>query len=144
MRRVLWTTLLTGLMMAATGSTVAVADGNPRIVIRPIFASDISGQEVGPAVGLVTFNTETGDWTVSTRDRLPLSDANIYYPSISLSQPSTLPGYGRFVQDSYFWVHLMSVDGVIEASGTVTPWELDLINQALANRGVFLLATNSI
>jgi len=123
---------------------VAVAEGQPSIVIRPIFASDFLVQHVGPAVGIVTFNTETGDWTVRTRNRLPASDFDYYGPSISTSPASTFPRYGRWVQDAYTWDWVVSVGGVVNASGTVTPEERDLINQALANGGIFLLGTNSI
>jgi len=137
--------LLAGLVIAAIGAKVAVAEGDPTIVTRPIFASDSSGHYVGPAVGIVTFDTETGDWTVSTRNRLPQSDFNYYYPALSISPVVAVPGYGRWVQEAYFWAgYMVSVDGVVEASGTVEAWELDLINEALANRGIFLLATNSI
>lgn len=145
MKRILWTTLFAGLVLAATGSNVAVAQGGPSIVTRPIFASDASGHYVGPAVGIVTFNTETGDWTVSTRNRLPQSDFNYYYPALSTSPVLVVPGPGRWVQDSYYWAgYFVSVDGVVEASGTVGPDELEFMNQALAARGIFILATNSI
>lgn len=142
MKRILWTTVLAGLLIAATGANVAVAEGNQRIVIRPIFASDILVREVGPAVGIVTFDTETGDWTVTTRNRLPQADYDIYSPSISTSPVSTLPRSGRRVEAAYTWAIVTSVDGVIAASGTVTPEVLDLINQALADGGIFLLGTN--
>jgi len=146
MKRTFWTTVLAGLVIAAASAKVAVAQGNPTIVIRPIFASDATGQYVGPAVGIVTFNTETGDWTLSTRDRLPSSDYDLYYLAISTSTIQTFPHVGRWVGDSYGLTAgaLQSVDGVIEASGTVDPLELDLFNQAIADHGIFMLLTNSI
>jgi hypothetical protein len=98
----------------------------------------------GPAVGIVTFDTETGDWTVITRNRLPHADANIYYPSISTSPASTYPGVGRWVQETYPWDYVWSVDGRIEATGTVDSEELARSNEALANGGIFVLATNFI
>lgn len=144
MKRMLWTTLLAGLVIAATGAKVAVAEENPNLVIRPIFASDSSGHYVGSAVGIVTFDTETGDWTLITRNRLPQSDANIYYPSIATSPVSNAPGPGRWIENAYSWDYVWSVDGVIEASGTVSPEWLDTINQLLADRSIFVLVTNSI
>lgn len=144
MKRMLWTTLLVGLALTLSASRVATAKGDERIVVRPIFASDMNGEYVGPAVGMVTFNTETGDWTVSTRDRLPYTDVNLYYPAISVGPPSHWPGYGRYVEDAFFWTYFYAVNGVINESGTVEPWQLEIINQAFEDGGIFLLMTNSI
>jgi hypothetical protein len=144
MKRLLWTTLLAGLALALTTSRVAIAQGGEHIVVRPIFASDISGEDVGRAVGIMTFNTETGDWAISTRGRLPSTDANIYYPAISLGPATALPRFGRWVEEAFYWTNVVSVDGVINASGTVDASQLETINQALADGGIFILVTNSI
>jgi hypothetical protein len=143
MNRKLFMALLAAVAISTIGTGAAAAQGNATVT-RPIFASDASGHTIGPAVGIVTFNTETGDWTLSTRDRLPQSDANIYYLAISTSPVSTEPKVGRWVEDCFWWTYLWSVNGAIEASGTVEPWQLDLINDALENHGIFLLPTNSI
>jgi hypothetical protein len=131
--------LLAGVLISTIGVTVAAGERNP-VLTRVIFGSDLEGCWLGPAAGIITFDTETGDWTVTTHAPLPPSDANLYFPSITLSAPQGRDAGCAVIS----FGTVRSVDGRIEASGTVPEEAISEIMFLLEDRSVFVLTTNSI
>ncbi len=143
MKRILVIALLAGVLISTIGVTMAVGQGNPTIT-RPIFACPFEGGLIGRAVGIITLNTETGEWTLTTEGPLHYTDADLYTLGITLSAP-LVSLHGRWAIDYFSWGDTVySVDGRIEASGTVTPDIVSAIQLCLEDGAVFILLANSV
>jgi len=153
MKRMIVVALLAGVLISTIGVTMAAGERNP-VLTRVIFGSDERGCWIGPAVGIITFDTETGEWTITTHAPLPRTDVDLYHLAITVSAP-----HGRYITPDTEYgcaaslATVYSVDGRIEASGTLSdifqdPQDLqdyiDIIIQLLEDRAVFVLTTNSI
>jgi len=127
---------------------MAVGEKNPTIT-RAIFGSDIQGTIIGPAVGIIIYNTVNSEWTIKTYAPLPYSDYDLYFPTLT-----GCPPIGRYVdKDCYrdalvgFADGIRSEDGRIEATGNVCYGNTECIefyNTLIEDRGVFILTTNGI
>ncbi len=141
MKRILVLVVLAALLISAVGVTTAAAE-KPTTITRRVCGSDtLAGTFVGPAVGIVTFNTTDGRWTITTYGPLPSADGNLYQLAITTSAP-----HGRWATDSISLTApiIESVDGRIETSGQIDPAKLSEVNQCIADGGVFLLWPNDV
>src|SRR5512139_588067 len=108
MKRILVIALLAGVLISTIGVTMAVGQVNPTIT-RAIFGGEPSaaGASVKAAVGIVTLNFQTGDWTLTTYAPLPSTDNNLYRAGITLSTPLAGHGgrYANGVSDFVGWIN---------------------------------------
>jgi hypothetical protein len=146
MKRILVIALLAGVLISTIGVTMAVGEENPTIT-RAIFGGPPSeaGVSVKVALGIVTLNFQTGEWTLTTYAPLPSTDANLYYAGITLSTPLAGQGgrYANGVSEFVGWIN--SVDGRIVASGTIN--DLGLLTEIeilLEGGSVFVLMPNDV
>ncbi len=147
MKRILVIAVLTVLLMSTVSMTAAAAEQN-KVVTRPVFIEGgwtPDGHPLGPAVGTVTFNTETGAWTVKAYSPLLGGASTGFFTlRVSIAAPTTP---GRFVDDGAEIAHVPALPdgatGKILQSGTLNPItgssDLTAINTCIANGGVFTL-----
>jgi hypothetical protein len=135
--------LLVGLLVTTFGITTAVACKNTKVVTGKLYPTDLASSMItGKSIGTVTFNTQTGAWTTKQDHRpLPPTDAGIYYLEITTSKPVKGVIGGVIIIAAPIPVN---AHGTINQSGTTITGNLDAVNAALANGGVFVLQPNSV
>lgn len=136
MKRKLVILVLAVLLLSMVGATIA----KPTEKTKVVWGMDESGNMLGGGFGVVTFDTNSGAWSVTTRGRTLDTDVGIYYFGITTSKPVK-----GIAPDMTPIETLYDADGYIDVSGTVSDTALlSEINQNIANGGVFYLGANSV
>ena len=136
MKRKLAILVLAVLLLSMVGVTMA----NPIERTTVLWGMDGYGNMLGPGFGVVTFNTESGAWSLTLRGRTLWTD-NTYAFDITTSKPPVRGFFPEHIHITDFTLN--EADGP-DYSGTVSdPLRLSEINQNIANGGVFLLEANS-
>lgn len=134
MKRKLVILVLATLLLSMVGVTMA----KPIEQTTVLWGMTADGEILGGGFGIVTFNTQSGEWSLTTIGRT-LDTDTYYYFGITTSKPvkgvDPAPGHT-------FIVLLKDTDGP-DYSGTVSDPLLSIINENIANGGVFLLEANS-
>ncbi|MGZ4846552.1 MAG: hypothetical protein ACXV3E_01995 [Halobacteriota archaeon] len=146
MKQILVMMVLAVLLLATAGATTAAAKGNTVVTVNVYQTATLGTFADGvlkPPVGKASFNTTSGEWTITTTKPLQASDYGLYQvflTSSGLVKGSQLkPNSDNILfPDEY-----VDANGNIVASGTYTG-DLTAVNTALANGGVFVLRGNNI
>lgn len=137
MKRKLVILVLAVLLLSMVGTTMA----EPIKRTTAVWGMDAGGNMMGAGFGLVTFDTQSGAWSLTTFGRPLYTDVGIYYFGITTSKPVR----GIVPESTYIVSPLYDDDGDIDLSDTVSDnLLLSEINQNIANGGVFFLGTNSV
>ncbi len=139
MKRKLVILVLAVLLLSMVGATMA----EPIERTWPVWGMDRDGNMMRGAFGVVTFNTQSGAWSLTTYGRTLYTDVGIYYFGITTSKP--VIGIDPVVTYILSPIDDDDLDGHIDLSGTVSDSTLlSEINMNIANGGVFFLGTNSV
>ncbi len=140
MKRIVVITVLAVLMLAAVGVTTAVAAPQKTVVTKKAYNSNGAGDLFG-VVGTVTYDTKDGSWTFNQNPKvtLPGSGGDLYYLGITTSRPVR----DKYENNDYFALLPEPDNGTITASGTADVSLVPVINQDLANGGVFIIFTGN-
>lgn len=133
MKRALVIAVLAVLVVSTVCATAAVAKSTT--VSGNVYP--VRGYTVGAVLqGLrVTFDTQSGAWTIKTTKALPSAFQGRYYLAVSSSPPVS----NQWTSAPIIATVVARAGGKIDQSGKGTTASLSDVDQAITNGGVFLL-----
>ncbi len=139
MKRILIIAVLAVLLLATVGATTAVAAKQKTVVTGTLYIGENKGLK---AVGTATFDTTTGEWTITQKKAVPDSPQG-YFVAVTTSSPfhhkySEVIDISEAIPTDANGM-LISTSGPIKSTTGVSD-----VNTCLANGGVFVLDPNSV